>query len=62
MKEIIGGKPITICPSCSVKFSFDSSDIERDTEQYWGGLRWGWQLRSYRFVTCPICCKKIRLK
>ena len=62
MKEIIGEKPIKICPSCSAKFSFDSSDIEYDNEQYWGGLRWGWQIREYRFVTCPICKREIKLK
>ena len=62
MKKIIKGNPIKICPSCSVKFSFDSGDIESDTEQYWAGERYGWQVREYKFVTCPICCKRIRLK
>lgn len=62
MKKIIGEKPVKTCPSCSVKFTFDSSDIESDIEQYWTGLRWGYQIREYRFVTCPICKCKIRLK
>jgi DNA-directed RNA polymerase subunit RPC12/RpoP len=62
MKEIIGEKPIMTCPSCSVKFSFDSGDIECDNEQYWAGLRWGYQVKAYRFVTCPICKHEIRLK
>lgn len=62
MKEIIGNKPIKTCPSCGVKFTFDTKDVERDNEQYWAGLRWGYQIREYRYVRCPICNKPIRLK
>lgn len=62
MKEIIGDKPIKICPSCNVKFTFDAEDIEHDNEQYWAGLRWGYQIRGYRYVRCPVCNKAIRLK
>lgn len=62
MKEIIGDKPIIICPSCCVKFTFGTEDIEHDNEQYWAGLRWGYKVREYRYVRCPICNKQIRLK
>lgn len=62
MKEIIGEKPSKTCPSCGVKFTFDTEDVEHDNEQYWAGLRWGYQIRGYRYVRCPVCNKPIRLK
>ena len=62
MKEIIGDKPFKVCTTCGVKFSFDSSDVEIDNEQYWAGLRWGYQIREVRCVRCPVCYKSIKLK